>query len=43
MIRASLWLEATMRDLSLLSRQQLHRIKPDFPVPHGALRGVPVR
>jgi transposase len=38
MICASLWLEVAMSDMFLLTRQQLNRIKPYFPVSHGVPR-----
>ncbi|CUS39815.1 transposase [Candidatus Nitrospira nitrosa] len=38
MICASLWLEVVMSDMVLLSRQQVNRITPYFPVPHGIPR-----
>ena len=38
MICASLWLEVVMSDMFLLSRQQLYRITPYFPVSHGIPR-----
>ena len=37
-ICAALWLEVTMRDLFLLTTQQLNRINPRFPVSHGVPR-----
>ena len=38
MIWASLWLEVAMSDMFLLTRQQLNRIKPYFPISHGVPR-----
>ena len=38
MICASLWLEVAMGDVFLLTKQQLNRIKPYFPVSHGVPR-----
>jgi transposase len=43
MICASLWLEVTMSDVFLLTKQQLNRIKPYFPVSHGVPRVDDVR
>jgi len=43
MICASLWLEVAMSDMFLLTRQQLNRIKPYFPVSHGVPRADDLR